>query len=297
MRIVFIGNVLFSKYALEKLVSMNENIVGVFTKEKSSFNSDFVDLSIICKDYKIPYFYIRGNINDSENIEILRRLKPDVIYCFGFSQILSKEILNIPTKGVIGFHPSFLPANRGRHPIIWALFLGLEKTASTFFMMDEGADSGDIISQVEVPIYYEDDAHKLYMRITETALKQIEELTTNLKHNNIRRIKQNNIYANYWRKRTELDGRIDFRMCSYAVYNLIRALSRPYVGADLIYKGKSIKVWSSKEEAVFLPNIEPGKVLDVDKNNRTILVKTYDGAIRLTEHEFDELPNVGEYLI
>ena len=35
--------------------------------------------------------------------------------------------------GVLGFHPSELPKNRGRHPLIWALALGLKKSASTFF--------------------------------------------------------------------------------------------------------------------------------------------------------------------
>lgn len=49
---------------------------------------------------------------------------------------------------LIGFHPANLPQNRGRHPIIWALFLSLQETASTFFMMDEDTDSGDIISHM-----------------------------------------------------------------------------------------------------------------------------------------------------
>ena len=47
----------------------------------------------------------------------------------------------------MGYHPAELPYNRGRHPIIWALALGLKSTASTFFYMKEGADDGDIISQ------------------------------------------------------------------------------------------------------------------------------------------------------
>ena len=49
--------------------------------------------------------------------------------------------------GILGYHPSLLPFNRGRHPIIWALALGLKETGSTFFFMDENADTGDIVSQ------------------------------------------------------------------------------------------------------------------------------------------------------
>ena len=40
--------------------------------------------------------------------------------------------------------------------------------------------------------------------------------------------------------------------------------------------------------------IESGKILDVKKNK--ILVKTYDGAIQIINHEFKKLPKIGDYL-
>ena len=67
--------------------------------------------------------------------------------------------------GVIGYHPAALPKNRGRHPLIWALVLGLKKTASSFFIMDERADSGDVISQEEIIINDDDDASSLYAKM------------------------------------------------------------------------------------------------------------------------------------
>ncbi|MDW7998190.1 MAG: formyltransferase family protein [Thermodesulfovibrio sp.] len=294
MKIAFIGTTKFSELALKKLIELGENVVAVFTKEKSDFHSDYAPLKPVCEENEIPCYMVK-NINDVENVEILKKIKPDVIYCFGFSQIIQEDILSIPPKGVIGFHPTNLPHNRGRHPIIWSLFLGLKETASTFFIMDRGIDSGDIISQERIPIYYEDDAGTLYDRICQVAMKQIQVFTQELKIGSIRRIKQSEMFTNYWRKRSKIDGLIDFRMSSYAIYNLVRALTRPYVGAHVIYKGREVKVWKVREEGVYLPNIEPGKVLEVDKN--TILVKTYDNAIRIILHEFDELPKVGDYIL
>jgi methionyl-tRNA formyltransferase len=64
--------------------------------------------------------------------------------------------------GVAGYHPTKLPMNRGRHPLIWALALRLKNSVSTFFFMNEGADSGDILSQVDFKILYQDDAQSLY---------------------------------------------------------------------------------------------------------------------------------------
>lgn len=84
-------------------------------------------------------------------------------------------------------------------------------------------------------------------------------------------------------------------MSSSAIYNLVRALSRPYIGAEVLYKGTSFKVWSAREVSVNLPNIECGKVLDA--SSKGILVKAYDNAILLTEHTLQSLPAKGEYML
>lgn len=293
MKIVFIGTVEFSKKALKKLVDINSDIVGVCTKKESSFNNDFADLTPICDENKIPLQYV-DDINKKENLDWISSLSPDIIFCFGWSSLINKELLSITPMGIVGYHPAKLPQNRGRHPIIWPLVLGLNKTASTFFFIDEDVDSGDIISQKDIDICYEDDAKMLYDKISNTALIQIEYLIPILTNKNYKRYPQDNLTATYWRKRDKKDGLIDFRMSSGAVYNLVRALSKPYVGAHIEYNEKDIKIWKVKEIEYLENNIENGKVLEV--NNKDILVKTYDGAILIIEHEFDNIPKEGEYL-
>ena len=219
-----------------------------------------------------------------------------MIYCFGWSYLLKEPILKLPKLGVIGYHPAALPQNKGRHPIIWALALGLPETASTFFFMNDGVDSGDILSQVDIDITYEDDARTLYDKITRTALIQIEDFLPSLDNKTFTRAPQCNIETNYWRKRTEKDGKIDFRMNSRAIYNLVKALTKPYVGAHVVYENKNIKVWKVKEQTeINLPNIECGKVLDTTNNQ--ILVKCFNNAVLLEEHDFSSLPDIGEHLI
>lgn len=293
MRILFIGTVEFSYKALEKLISLNANIVGVCTKKKSNFNSDFRDLTPLCKNENIPYKYI-DDINSRDSINWIKSLKPDIIFCFGWSSLIKKELLDLPKMGVVGYHPAKLPQNRGRHPLIWAMVLGLKKSASTFFFMQEGADDGDILSQKEFDILYEDNAQSLYSKVSNIALEQIEEFLPQLQNGNFKKLKQNHILANIWRKRSKIDGIIDFRMTSNAIYNLVRALSKPYVGAILKYKDEEVTIWKVEEIECDLQNIEYGKVLEND--GKTITIKTYDKAIKVIEHEFKELPKIGEYL-
>ena len=294
MRIFFVGTVEFSRKALIKLSELNAHVVGVATLAASAFNSDYSDLSDICIQNKIELKYL-DNIHSAENMSWIRTLKPDIIFCFGWSKLLKKELLDIAPLGVVGYHPAALPLNRGRHPLIWALALGLKQTASTFFFMDEGADSGDILSQEKLLIAYEDDAFTLYRKVTDIALKQIEDFLPKLIDKSYLRIPQDHSRSNIWRKRGVADGKIDFRMSSRAIYNLVRALAKPYPGAHVVYKDREVKVWKVNEvDREHVENIEPGKVLSVTKNN--IIVKTYDAAVELTAHEFIDLPQEGQYL-
>jgi methionyl-tRNA formyltransferase len=293
MKIFFIGTVEFSNLALKKLISLNADIVGVATKSQSKFNSDFTDLAPLSKQNEIPVKYVK-DINAPHIIDWVKTLNPDVIFCFGWSSLIKKELLNLTHIGVIGFHPTKLPFNRGRHPLIWSLVLGLKSSATTFFFMKEGADDGDILSQKVFDIKYEDNAASVYEKIEKNALQQIESFLPKLKNNTYNRVKQNLAIGNIWRKRGIQDGIIDFRMNSITIYNLVRALTKPYVGAHINYNGNEIKIWQVKEETFEKNHIEPGKILE--SKDSQILVKTYDNAIRIIEHEFTELPKEGEYL-
>ena len=293
MKIVFIGAVELSKKALEKLLEMDSDIVGVCTQKKSNFNSDHFDLTPLCEDSGIPCKIVE-DINSQESVSWIRVLNPDIIFCFGWSSLIKKELLTLAPMGIIGYHPAKLPQNRGRHPLIWSLILGLKKSASTFYFMDEDADTGDILSQTDFDISHSDDARSLYTKVTKIALSQIEKFVPQLIDNNFEKIQQNHSLANVWRKRGKTDGKIDFRMSSEAIYNLVRGLSQPYIGAHIEYKKKDIIVWKVKMIENKQNNIESGKVVESCKNS--FQVKTCNGAIEILEHEFKEIPEIGEYI-
>lgn len=292
MRIVFIGSVLFSEKSLLKLISLGANIVGIITKENSSYNSDFIDLSYISKERSIPFKHVK-DINHPNNVNWISELNPDVIFCFGWSSLIKTEILSLTKIGVVGFHPALLPYNRGRHPLIWAKVLGLKKTGSTFFFMNEGADTGDILEQSEFDISIEDDINSIYDKMTKVALNQIEIFFPKLVNGTYNRIKQID-EGNTWRKRNKIDGQIDFRMTTESILNLVRGITKPFPGAHCILDGIEYKIWKCEPGFFNLNNIEPGKVLSISNNK--IEIKTGNSSIYLTEHE---LPNLtkGEYLI
>jgi methionyl-tRNA formyltransferase len=293
MRIVFIGTVKFSFSTLERLLKIGADVVGVCTLKKSKFNSDHIDLSELSNLHGIPSLYA-DDINSTEVIDWIKNKAPDVVFCFGWSKLLRKELLDIAPLGVIGFHPAALPANRGRHPIVWALVLGLEKTASTFFFMDESADCGEILSQREVQISNDSDSYSLYEKITQVALAQIEEFFPSLISNTYQRHNQNSSLANSWRKRELKDGIIDWRMSATSIHNLVRGLAKPYAGASFLFDGKEMKVWKTQLVCDVFPNIEPGKVLSLE--NGQVVIKCGEDAICLLVTDPLFKPNIGSYL-
>ena len=280
MKILFVGTVKFSYDALKLLINLGENVIGVCTQKQSNHNSDFVDLADLSKSAGIPFKHVI-DINSEEIINWIRLLAPDVIFCFGWSRILKKDILSTAPLGVVGFHPTCLPSNRGRHPIIWSLALGLSETCSTFFLMKEGVDDGDVLSQQRISINKNDDATSLYEKITKTALNQITNLIGDLKSGNLVKTPQNSASSNNWRKRNYDDGQIDWRMSARSIHNLVRALTNPYPGAFFISQNQKIIVWRSRILINKSVNLEPGKVIGIVKDG--VVIKCGEDSIVLLE--------------
>lgn len=295
LRVVFIGCVDLSHRLLTQLLEVpTATVVGVVSRERSSLNSDFRPLAPLANEHGIPLYLSDVSGRDGMSSWIAGH-RPDVCYCFGWSQLLGADVLDAAPFGVVGYHPTELPRNRGRHPIIWTLVLGLDRTASTFFFMDQGADSGDILDQVPVEVHDEDDAAQLYERLAAVATQQLVRFSDLEYLTHFERRPQDHSLANTWRKRTKDDGRIDWRMASRSIYNLVRALAPPYPGAHAVVGGQDVRILRARVESDGGPlNLEPGRVVAVA--GREVIVQCGVGRIRLIDHELEPVPEPGSYL-
>ena len=295
MKILYIGCVEASEILLSSLLEHGFDICGVVTKKESKANSDFADLSVICESHAIPFVFYQPSRYEAF-VDFVRLCKPDIVYCFGWSHLLKEDVLDIPSLGTVGFHPAELPKNRGRHPLIWALVLGLKQTASTFFMIQPGVDNGNIVSQVHIDISADETARSLYDKVLSTAKVQLIELTKQFRNGTVNYVMQDESLANTWRKRGEKDGLIDFRMKAETISRLVKALGRPYVGAHFMHNGSAYKVWEAEAvaEADAYANLEYGKVLEV-YGSHSFLVKADDGLLKVLYCDMITL-RIGDYL-
>lgn len=79
-------------------------------------------------------------------------------------------------------------------------------------------------------IAYEDDAQSLYDKVMMCAVGQLEKIISDFETGTVTMRKQAPDEGNTWRKRGKEDGKIDWRMSSRGIYNLVRGLTKPYVG-------------------------------------------------------------------
>jgi len=293
MRILFAGAVHMSRALLERLVSLRADLAGVACKPTSKVHADFSSLDDIARAADIPLHHTMS-LNDPQTRTWICARKPDVVFCCGWSELLDPSFLGGIPKGVVGYHPAMLPRHRGRHPIIWALALGLTETGSTFFLMDEGADSGPILSQRRVLIGEGDDAGDLYRRLIAVACDQVEDVWRGLRAGTLEAAAQDHARATYWRKRTPDDGQIDWRMPTRGICNLIRALAKPYPGATFGDGAGRTVVWRARAASASAGDVEPGRILAVIEGAPR--VKTGDGAVDLIEIAPQRPFNSGEVL-
>jgi methionyl-tRNA formyltransferase len=294
MKIIYITNVKFGAGPLTVLLANKANVVGVITSKDNLYNNaDFFCADNVLGTYSGAIHYTQ-DINSTATAEWIRSLAPDVIVCIGWSRLINLNILNIPTYGCIGYHPSLLPKNAGRHPIIWPIVLGLSFTGSTFFRMEEGADSGPVIAQSRVRISKTLNAGDLYEKLGKVAEKQVvkilanQSLIKNMKNFHAKSIR------NTWRKRSRIDGNIDWRMSARTIFNLYRGLFSPYPGVEFSHQGVTYRVNKLSKSRLAPKWNEPGKVIRVSSKGAT--VKCGQGAIMLIETIPKLETSVGEYL-
>ena len=247
MKIVFVSGVKFGFEVLKEIMEKGWKITALFSylPEKKKNYSDYAEFDSIAEKFGIFHKKV-DNINDKENIEILKSIKPDLILIMGWSQLLKSDIINIPTIGIIGSHPTELPKYRGRAPIPWTILKDLKKSAETFFWIEEGTDSGDILDQEIFSIEEDEDAISLYAKVTDLGKKMTLRNLKLIEQGVIIRKKQDTTkFIEYWDKRTPEDGKINWSCSSNDIYKLIRATTHPYPGAFTFFRNGKLKIWKA----------------------------------------------------
>lgn len=258
---------------IEELLRQGAEISLIFTHEDSVTEEIwFSSVRELAERHGIPY--LTSSINEPENIERVRQLKPDFLLSFYYRNMIKPEVLDIPVKGALNLHGSFLPKYRGRVPVNWAVINGETETGATLHYMVAKPDAGDIVDQERVEIAFTDTAHDVFTKVNAAAVTVISRAWPKLVNGTAARIIMDLKAGSYFGGRKPEDGRIDWSKTAVEIYNLIRGVTHPYPGAFTFLNGIKLTVWSAWPVA---GTAEPGLVV----SNSPLLVGTGQGLLEI----------------
>ena len=215
----------------------------------------------------------------------LAELKPDVIVVMAYGQILSQELLDIPSTACINLHASLLPKYRGAACIQAAIDAGDSHTGITVMHVVKALDAGDIILKKEAAIGEQETAGELHDRLADIAPEALTEVMTQFANGSATREPQDENLVSYIPKLLREHGEIDWTQSAAALERRIRAYD-PWPGTSTSFtdkKGRTRRLKIFPQVKVSEHTGKPGEVLSTDG---VFCVACGEGSLRMNASDF-----------
>jgi phosphoribosylglycinamide formyltransferase-1 len=112
--------------------------------------------------------------------EWLQSRAVELVVCAGYMHLLRRPFFDYYSGRIINTHSAPLPEFPGAHPIEDVLAAGVTETAATIFWVDEGIDTGPIITAERVPVLPDDTTETLRERVKTVEHRLLPEVVREL---------------------------------------------------------------------------------------------------------------------
>ncbi|MCF6174211.1 MAG: bifunctional UDP-4-amino-4-deoxy-L-arabinose formyltransferase/UDP-glucuronic acid oxidase ArnA [Victivallaceae bacterium] len=266
---------------IKALLKHGFEIQAVFThKDDPDENIWFDSVAELACENELPIF-APEDVNHPVWVERIKAMQPEVIFSFYYRDMLKSAILDIPATGCLNLHGSLLPVYRGRAPINWVLVNGETETGVTLHYMTPRPDDGDIVDQERIAIADDETAKSLHLKATAASDKMLDRILPQIKAGTAERVAQDETKSSYYGGRKPADGAIDWNRPAQEIYNLVRAVTRPYPGAFSHMGDRKSIFWSvSPIDDV---NGKPGTIL----STKPLTIACGTGAIKVNSAQLE----------
>ena len=280
MRFIYVGSSQFSKDALEELCLKGYVPALIVSKPDKPKGRGLrllpTKVSQFAKNKKIPF--IKPVSLKKEKIKIiLSKEQADFFVVADYGEIISKDLLALPSDFALCIHPSLLPRYRGSAPIEGTLMNGDKKSGVTIFKMNERVDAGEIILQKTLAVSYDDDFFSLCEKLAKEGASLLIEAINKIENKEYSLSPQDEKLVTLTSKLKKEDGRISWENSAQDIRNLIRA-TLGWPSAYTFYQGMMIKILTVDIIDKEASN-SSGTIVDVDKGG--IYVATGNGVLKI----------------
>ncbi len=282
LRIVFAGTPDFAARHLSALLASEHQVVAVYTQpDRPAGRGKKLTPSpvkILAEQNGLPICQ-PASLKSEQEQQILAQFDADIMVVVAYGLLLPSAILTTPKRGCINVHGSILPRWRGAAPIQRAIWAGDTNTGVTIMQMDEGLDTGDILSIKTLSIDDEETSASLYDRLAILGPDALIDCLAKIAANLAEPVKQDDSLANYAQKLTKEEAKIDWHQSAIHIERCIRAFN-PWPMSYFVLNEQNIKVWQAKvlDETCIKA---PGTLIRADKQG--ICIATGEGILNITE--------------
>ncbi len=266
MKTVIIGQAAFGERALEAILNLGEDVVGVFCPPDPPGKPNALRDAAQRRNVAV---YQPKHLRDPEVYETVQRLRPDLNVMAFVTDIVPERVLNLPRYGSIQYHPSLLPKHRGGSAINWAIINGETTTGLTIFWPNRGVDTGPILLQREVEIVPDDTTGSLYFnQLLPLGVDALVEAIELIKSGAAPKKAQDEALATYEPLCTEERAIIDWTQPIERVYNLVRGCN-PQPGATTTFRGRRLKIFDCQRQSLPRPG-SPGEIIAISQDGLSV---------------------------
>lgn len=284
MKIVFMGTPELAAASLNALIEAGHEIPMVVTQPDRRGNRNKMILSPvkeIALEHGIEVLQPYRLKKEPEAVEKIAAVEPDMIVVAAFGQIIPKSVLDIPKYGCINVHGSILPKLRGASPMHAAILEGLDESGITIMRMDEGLDTGDMISKVSCDIRGK-DINEVSEILGNAGAKLLVDTLPSIENGTAVYEKQDDSLATYAKMIAKEDGLTDFDEPADVIERKIRA----YISWPTCYSyldGDQVKFYRAEALMDAKPTGEPGTIAETGKDYYDI--NCSEGVLRVYEQQ------------
>ena len=150
-----------------KAQQIDATISGVISNKADAYGLTRAEEAGIANQVLSHKDYATRESYDLALIDAIEAYKPDLIVLAGFMRILTPAFVDNFSGKLLNIHPSLLPKYQGLHTHQRAIDAGDEEHGVSVHFVTEELDGGPVILQAKVPIFPEDNADDLAMRVHE----------------------------------------------------------------------------------------------------------------------------------
>ncbi|PQJ65205.1 methionyl-tRNA formyltransferase [Vibrio jasicida] len=282
LRIVFAGTPDFAARHLAALLSSEHEVIAVYTQpDRPAGRGKKLTASpvkTIALEHGIPV-YQPENFKSDEAKQELADLNADIMVVVAYGLLLPQVVLDTPKLGCINVHGSILPRWRGAAPIQRSIWAGDAETGVTIMQMDIGLDTGDMLKIATLPIEASDTSASMYEKLAGLGPDALIDCLADIATGNAEPVKQDDELANYAKKLSKEEARINWNDDAAHIERCVRAFN-PWPMSHFEVAENSIKVWQSRvaEQTSDKP---AGTIVQADKTG--IYVATGNGTLVLEQ--------------